>query len=79
MWCGWNAYEYKNHPNHTGKSYKLDGIFIEQEFITEEEEMTLIKDLDTIPWDISQSGRRKQVCFFTFKQIKINFIKKIIF
>jgi hypothetical protein len=40
----------------------LDGILVENEFITEEEETILIKNLDSIPWDVSQSGRRKQVC-----------------
>jgi len=54
---------YQNHPNHTGTSYSLDGIFIKNEFITREEETTLMNNLDAAPWDISQSGRRKQVCF----------------
>lgn len=61
LWSGWDAYEYKNHPNHTGTSYSFDGIFIEHEFITEEEETMLINNLDGMPWDVSQSGRRKQV------------------
>lgn len=63
LWSGWDAYEYKNHPNHAGTSYSLEGIFIEHQFITEEEEIKLVKDLDSMPWDLSQSGRRKQVCF----------------
>lgn len=61
LWSGWDASEYKNHPNHNGISYYLDGIFIEHEFINEHEEITLIDNLDAIPWEISQSGRRKQV------------------
>jgi len=36
------------------------GIKIIQNFVTEEEERQLVKDLDDIPWDLSQSGRRKQ-------------------
>lgn len=63
LWSGWNANEYKNHPDHNGTSYKLDGIFIKHEFITEEEEAMLMKNLDDMPWDTSQSGRRKQVNF----------------
>lgn len=63
LWSGWNANEYKNHPNHNGTSYNLDGIYIKHEFITEEEEAVLIKNLDCMPWDTSQSGRRKQVHF----------------
>lgn len=36
------------------------GIKIIENFVTEEEEARLVKDLDDIPWDASQSGRRKQ-------------------
>ncbi len=31
------------------------------DFLTEEEEETLVTGCDSIPWDLSQSGRRKQV------------------
>lgn len=54
---------YENHPNHNGTSYNIDGIYIKHEFITEEEETMLVKNLDSMPWDTSQSGRRKQVHF----------------
>lgn len=70
LWSGWNANEYKNHPNHNGTSYNLDGIFIKHEFITEEEEVVLMKNLDSMPWDTSQSGRRKQVCII-LRTVKI--------
>lgn len=66
LWSGWNAYEYKNHPNHIGTSYNFNGVFIEHDFITEEEESTLISNLDAMPWDLSQSGRRKQVHLTVF-------------
>ena len=36
------------------------GIKIIPDFVSEEEESKLVKDLDEIPWDQSQSGRRKQ-------------------
>ena len=36
------------------------GIKIIQNFISEAEEIELIKNLDQLPWDSSQSGRRKQ-------------------
>jgi len=36
------------------------GIRIIPEFVTPKEEENLIKDLDLLPWDLSQSGRRKQ-------------------
>ncbi len=31
------------------------------DWLSEEEERNLIKGMDEMPWDISQSGRRKQV------------------
>ncbi|XP_050529227.1 alpha-ketoglutarate-dependent dioxygenase alkB homolog 4 isoform X1 [Daktulosphaira vitifoliae] len=60
LWEGWNINECKNLPSHTGKSYNFDGIYIEHEFIDLKEEANLIENLDQIPWDVSQSGRRKQ-------------------
>jgi len=72
LWSGWNAYEYKNHPNHTGTHYNFNGILINHEFISEEEESTLINSLDAMPWDVSQSGRRKQVCFIIFSGTQVN-------
>jgi len=36
------------------------GIQVVQDFITKEEETVLVSKLDSLPWDTSQSGRRKQ-------------------
>ena len=36
---------------------------LQEDFISEEEENMLMKALDDMPWDSSQSGRRKQVRF----------------
>lgn len=36
------------------------GIEIYTNFVSPEEEMRLLVDLDQVPWDVSQSGRRKQ-------------------
>ena len=36
------------------------GILIVEDFISEDEETQLLADLDVLPWDVSQSGRRKQ-------------------
>ena len=47
-----------NHANSIVKPFP--GVQIIQEFITEAEEVNLVKDLDSIGWDTSQSGRRKQ-------------------
>jgi len=41
-------------------SKQWTGLIILKDFITEEEENQLVKDLDDIPWTSSQSGRRKQ-------------------
>jgi len=38
----------------------FSGIKIIPEFVSVEEETTLLEDLDQAPWSISQSGRRKQ-------------------
>ncbi len=39
---------------------KLNGVKLIEDFITEAEEEKLVADLDTLPWDSSVSGRRKQ-------------------
>ena len=39
---------------------EFSGIKIIPNFISESEEIQLVKDLDLLPWDSSQSGRRKQ-------------------
>ncbi|XP_026742578.1 alpha-ketoglutarate-dependent dioxygenase alkB homolog 4 [Trichoplusia ni] len=59
-WPGWDADSYKQHPNHEGDPIDYPGIFIQPDFISEEEERDLMKNIDEMPWDISQSGRRKQ-------------------
>jgi len=42
------------------KTVDFPGIKIIRDFVTPEEESTLISGLDELPWDFSQSGRRKQ-------------------
>ncbi|KAG7306909.1 hypothetical protein JYU34_007016 [Plutella xylostella] len=59
-WEGWDVDLYKQHPHHTGKSIDYPGVFILLDFLSENEESELMKNLDEITWDISQSGRRKQ-------------------
>ncbi|XP_065207469.1 alpha-ketoglutarate-dependent dioxygenase alkB homolog 4 [Planococcus citri] len=61
VFAGQNADEYLHHPNHRENGYqKVSGVYVFPEFITDDEEKQLIDDLDAMPWDISQSGRRKQ-------------------
>jgi len=61
--CG-KAWEGRNvstqHPNHTGLSLDFDGVLLVPDFITEDEEKILVQGCDSLPWDLSQSGRRKQ-------------------
>lgn len=47
-----------NSPHFNG--IRFPGVKIYQDFISIEEETQLIQDLDDLPWDASQSGRRKQ-------------------
>ena len=68
MYCnkvfpGWDEYEYLKHPYHNDSGFddKVSGIFIQLDFISDDEETSLMAALDSMRWDISQSGRRKQV------------------
>lgn len=52
------------HPNHNEPDQiEFPGVFVMKEFINAEEENNLLAALDSIAWDPSQSGRRKQVCY----------------
>ncbi|XP_058794155.1 alpha-ketoglutarate-dependent dioxygenase alkB homolog 4 [Phymastichus coffea] len=59
-WPGWDMNWYKQHPNHPGTPIDFPGVYIQLDFLKHHELQLLIKDLDSLPWDISQSGRRKQ-------------------
>ncbi|XP_045597433.1 alpha-ketoglutarate-dependent dioxygenase alkB homolog 4 [Procambarus clarkii] len=59
-WPGWMTDSWKVHPLHQGDSVKFPGIKVILDFISEEEEKFLLTQIDEIPWDSSQSGRRKQ-------------------
>ncbi|XP_047528123.1 alpha-ketoglutarate-dependent dioxygenase alkB homolog 4 [Vanessa atalanta] len=59
-WSGWDIDLYKQHPNHEGESIEYPGVYIKLDFISKAEEDQLINNIDEVPWDISQSGRRKQ-------------------
>lgn len=73
MYPGWNEYEYLNHPLHSSVgSCKVTGVYVLPDFISDDEERQLILDLDSLPWDVSQSGRRKQVnTQLSIKNIKL--------
>uniref|UniRef100_A0A1E1W9W6 Uncharacterized protein n=1 Tax=Pectinophora gossypiella TaxID=13191 RepID=A0A1E1W9W6_PECGO len=57
---GWDIDLNKQHPNHEGNSIDYPGVYILLDFLSEEEEEIFMKNIDDMPWDISQSGRRKQ-------------------
>lgn len=59
-WKGWDMDLYKEHPNHSGESVVYPGVKIIMDFINTQEEELLMKNIDEVPWDTSQSGRRKQ-------------------
>ncbi|CAG9821772.1 unnamed protein product [Phaedon cochleariae] len=73
-WEGWN-FKQTEHPNHTGKSLDFPGVYIDLNFLSDIEELKLINSLDDIPWDLSQSGRRKQnfgpKCNFKKKKLRL--------
>lgn len=74
-WPGWDMNLYRLHPNHSGEPIDYPGIFIEMDWLSEEEEKQLIVGMDEMPWDVSQSGRRKQnfgpKCNFKKKKMKL--------
>ncbi|KXJ77336.1 hypothetical protein RP20_CCG007759 [Aedes albopictus] len=48
----------QSHGGDPGEDYP--GVYIDLEFLSESEEAELMKGIDEMPWDMSQSGRRKQ-------------------
>lgn len=73
-WTGWDLSDYKEHPNHIGESIDFPGIYIEEDFLSATEEQLLLNGIDSTPWDLSQSGRRKQnygpKCNFKKRKLK---------
>lgn len=59
-WSGWNSYSHYEHPGHSGQSLSYDGVYIDTNFLSNNEESMLVKYIDKLPWNLSQSGRRKQ-------------------
>lgn len=50
-------------------SFPFPGVFLWENFISEEEESELISTMDQDVWNESQSGRRKQVMPFSFASV----------
>ncbi|XP_011495694.1 PREDICTED: alpha-ketoglutarate-dependent dioxygenase alkB homolog 4 [Ceratosolen solmsi marchali] len=59
-WPGWEMRSYEQHPDHYGEPIEFPGTFIKLNFLNQDESKSLIRDLDSLPWEASQSGRRKQ-------------------
>lgn len=57
---GWDIDEYKKHPHHDGNLIDYPGVYIKLNFLSEDEAKKLMEALDYLPWQASQSGRRKQ-------------------
>ncbi|XP_044732932.1 alpha-ketoglutarate-dependent dioxygenase alkB homolog 4 [Chrysoperla carnea] len=60
LWPGWDMNLYQSHPQHFGIPKRFPGVFIDMNFLNENEENFLMNGIDNMPWDLSQSGRRKQ-------------------
>ncbi|XP_016842423.1 alpha-ketoglutarate-dependent dioxygenase alkB homolog 4 [Nasonia vitripennis] len=59
-WPGWDMNLYKQHPRHSGIPIEFPGTYIKLDFLNQDELKSLVNSLDLLPWEISQSGRRKQ-------------------
>ncbi|KAK1137274.1 hypothetical protein K0M31_001788 [Melipona bicolor] len=74
-WPSWNIHLYKNHPNHKGTSIEFPGVYIKLNFLSPCEIKSLRSALEEIPWEVSQSGRRKQnfgpKCNFKKKKLQL--------
>ncbi|CAB0012973.1 unnamed protein product [Nesidiocoris tenuis] len=75
-WPGWDG---QIHGNHTGQPLSVDGIHVKPDFLTPAEETRLTRALDALPWDVSQSGRRKQnfgpKCNFKKRRLRLGNFK----
>ncbi|XP_055639832.1 alpha-ketoglutarate-dependent dioxygenase alkB homolog 4 [Toxorhynchites rutilus septentrionalis] len=63
IYTGWNTDDVisehsHNHGGQVGEDYP--GVYIDLNFLSEQEERKLMQGIDEMKWDISQSGRRKQ-------------------
>nr|XP_018897317.1 PREDICTED: alpha-ketoglutarate-dependent dioxygenase alkB homolog 4 [Bemisia tabaci] len=74
-WQGWSPDSVLSHPNHGEKNFRIEGVYVKNNFISQAEGESLIQFLDSMPWDLSQSGRRKQnfgpKCNFKHRKMKL--------
>uniref|UniRef100_A0A146M525 Putative alpha-ketoglutarate-dependent dioxygenase ABH4 n=1 Tax=Lygus hesperus TaxID=30085 RepID=A0A146M525_LYGHE len=71
----WPSWDGQDHDNHQGEPFYIDGVYLLEDFLTEDEENRLLTSLDDLPWDSSQSGRRKQnfgpKCNFKKRKLRV--------
>lgn len=60
----------------SSSSFPFHGVFLWENFISEEEEEHLISSIDQNLWNESQSGRRKQVTQNIVSHLLITFVSK---
>lgn len=63
IYPGWDVDRVmEQHPEHDGVTgAPFGGVYIEKDFLSPAEEQALMRGIDEMPWQDSQSGRRKQV------------------
>lgn len=63
LYKGWDVSEVQlQHPKHNAETgIPFTGVYVQTNFLTTAEEEALMKGVDEMPWQGSQSGRRKQV------------------
>lgn len=54
-----------HNTNLTSDNYKIDlsGVTVIENFISKDEELFIVSEIEKFPWRVSQSGRRKQVVY----------------
>lgn len=62
LYSGWNEQQVQSeHPFHNAeKGVSFPGVLVQSNFLSKSEGANVLQQLDQLPWDISQSGRRKQ-------------------
>ncbi|KAJ6649936.1 Alpha-ketoglutarate-dependent dioxygenase alkB like 4 [Pseudolycoriella hygida] len=62
LFKGWDVDEVlSDHDNHRSEEgIPFPGVLVKEDFLDENEAANLMKGIDEMPWDASQSGRRKQ-------------------
>ncbi|XP_030376648.1 alpha-ketoglutarate-dependent dioxygenase alkB homolog 4 [Scaptodrosophila lebanonensis] len=62
LYAGWDvgAVQSQHNAHDKSKGLALPGVLVQEQFLSEHEGAQLMRDLDALPWAVSQSGRRKQ-------------------